>query len=78
MVNRFINCKKNDIDNKNDENKKNLSVSDSLVQKQRRYSPHKCIKSALENAYHSIKISALNPPDPNLQSSLRIPLHIYD
>ncbi|CAG8688125.1 7114_t:CDS:2, partial [Funneliformis mosseae] len=39
---------------------------------------YKHIKSALENAFHSIKISAFNPPDPNLQSSSRIPLHIYD
>ncbi|CAG8748174.1 11989_t:CDS:2, partial [Funneliformis caledonium] len=44
----------------------------------RRRPSHKRIKSALKNAHHSIKISALNPPDPNLQSSSRIPLHTYD
>ncbi|CAG8647306.1 8829_t:CDS:2, partial [Funneliformis caledonium] len=78
MVNGFINCKKNDIDDTNDENKENLSVSDPLIRKWRRRSPHKRIKSALENAHHSTKISALNPPDPNLQSSSRIPLYAYD
>ncbi|CAG8718886.1 5888_t:CDS:2, partial [Funneliformis caledonium] len=51
MVNGFINRKKNDIDDMNDENKENLNVT---------------------------KISALNPPDPNLQSSSRIALHTYD
>ncbi|CAG8651621.1 10309_t:CDS:2 [Funneliformis mosseae] len=33
MVNGFINCKKNDIDDTNDENKENLSMSDPLIQK---------------------------------------------
>ncbi|CAG8501028.1 17624_t:CDS:2 [Funneliformis caledonium] len=78
MINGFINRKKNDIDDTNDENKENLSMFDPLVQKWRGRPPHKCIKLALENVHHSTKISALNPPDPNLQSSLRIPLHTYD
>ncbi|CAG8717331.1 4047_t:CDS:2, partial [Funneliformis mosseae] len=44
----------------------------------RRRLPYKCIKSALENAYHSTKTSVLNLPDSNLQSLSRIPLHTYD
>ncbi|CAG8530536.1 4155_t:CDS:2 [Funneliformis mosseae] len=34
--------------------------------------------NVLENAHYSTKISALNSPDPNLQSSSRISLHTYD
>jgi len=78
MVNGFIDRKKSDIDNTNDENKENLSVSDPLVRKRRGRPPHKRIKSALENAHHSTKNSAFNPPDPNLQSSSKIPLHTHD
>ncbi len=33
IINRFINRKKNDIDDANDENKENLNMSDPLVQK---------------------------------------------
>ena len=33
MVNGFIDRKKNDIDDANDENKENLNMSDPLVQK---------------------------------------------
>ncbi len=78
IVNRFIDRKKNDIDDTNDENKENLNVSDPLVWKRCRHPPNKCIKSVLENNLSiSTKNSALNPPDPNLYvSSSKNPLYI--
>ena len=78
MVNRFIDCKKNNIDDANNKNKENLNVSDPLVQKRCGRLPNKHIKLALKNNSHiGTKNSALNPPDPNLYvSSSKNPLHI--
>lgn len=69
MINGFINCKKNTIEETNNENKEeNLQILDPIVQKQRGRPPNKWIKSASEsNSCHaSTKNSAINPSDPNL------------
>ncbi|CAG8748799.1 24231_t:CDS:2, partial [Cetraspora pellucida] len=66
MVNRFIDCKKNYINETNKIN--NSHISDPVIQKQCGHSPTKRIKLVSETSIHCInsKSSAINPVDPNL------------
>ena len=78
IINGFIDHKKNDINDTNDENKKNLNVSNPLIWKQHEHLSNKHIKSALENNLHiNTKNSTLNLPDLNLYISFsKNSLHI--